>query len=361
MKRLLAPGLVILSLLSLPLAGVYLTGKPVEPYLEFPPRTSYVEHAPFSWPVFVGLALAIVATLTPFLIAIFRHPSFWLPRRPSSSLIPHSFPWWGWLGLAWALVAWVLAWNRFPWLAPLQAYSFTPLWIGYILVVNAWTHKRGGISVMVERPIVFAKLFPLSAALWWFFEYLNRFVQNWHYIDVNNLSRLDYALEATIPFAMVLPAVVSTNKLLATFPQLSAGLDRGPSLSTRHERRWAWIALMAAGGGLAGLAVWPNALFPLVWVAPLVVILSLQAIGRAPTILEPLGRGDWRPIWIATIAALICGVFWELWNWKSLAHWAYVIPYVDDFHIFAMPLLGYAGYLPFGLGCLAVAQLVMKE
>jgi hypothetical protein len=33
------------------------------------------------------------------------------------------------------------------------------------------------------------------------------------------------------------------------------------------------------------------------------------------------------------------------------------IPYVQVFHIFEMPLLGYAGYLPFGLKCYCVANL----
>ncbi len=25
------------------------------------------------------------------------------------------FPWWGWLGVIWTTVAWILAWNRFAW------------------------------------------------------------------------------------------------------------------------------------------------------------------------------------------------------------------------------------------------------
>ena len=35
-------------------------------------------------------------------------------------------------------------------------------------------------------------LFLVSACFWWYFEYLNRFVQNWYYVDVDNLSRLQY-------------------------------------------------------------------------------------------------------------------------------------------------------------------------
>ena len=47
-----------------------------------------------------------------------------------------------------------------------------------------------------------------------------------------------------------------------------------------------------------------------------------------------------------------------MWNGHSLAKWVYAVPYVDAFHVFEMPLLGYAGYLPFGLACLAVGDAV---
>jgi hypothetical protein len=50
-----------------------------------------------------------------------------------------------------------------------------------------------------------------------------------------------------------------------------------------------------------------------------------------------------------------------MWNYKSLSHWEYAIPFVNQFKIFEMPLLGYAGYLPFGLECMAVTQLVLPE
>jgi len=47
-----------------------------------------------------------------------------------------------------------------------------------------------------------------------------------------------------------------------------------------------------------------------------------------------------------------------MWNWKSLAHWEYSVPFVYRFPIFEMPILGYAGYLPFGLVCVAAAALI---
>jgi hypothetical protein len=60
-------------------------------------------------------------------------------------------------------------------------------------------------------------------------------------------------------------------------------------------------------------------------------------------------------------AALVCGFFWEMWNWGSLARWEYSIPHVDRFRVFEMPLLGYAGYLPFGIECAAIAALVLNQ
>jgi len=62
----------------------------------------------------------------------------------------------------------------------------------------------------------------------------------------------------------------------------------------------------------------------------------------------------------AALAALLCGLFWEMWNFFSLARWEYSVPLVQRFHIFEMPILGYDGYLPFGLECLAVCQLVAE-
>ncbi len=42
---------------------------------------------------------------------------------------------------------------------------------------------------------------------------------------------------------------------------------------------------------------------------------------------------------------------WELWNAFSSPRWAYAVPYVDRFPLFAMPTVGYTGYLPFGPVC----------
>jgi hypothetical protein len=119
--------------------------------------------------------------------------------------------------------------------------------------------------------------------------------------------------------------------------------------------------LIVASAGLMGIGIWPDWLFPLVWVAPLLLISAIQAIAGEETIFPRLGQGDGTSLWLAAIAALVCGLCWEMWNYKSLAHWEYAIPSVQRFKLFEMPILGYAGYLPFGLECLAVTLLLFPR
>ncbi|OQW32232.1 MAG: hypothetical protein A4E19_19550 [Nitrospira sp. SG-bin1] len=349
-----------------PLLGVLWAGEPLWRYLEFPPRTRYVQHEPFSWPVFLALSLLIVLTVGPMLLRVVN-----ANLRPSFSSTQHSalnaqhrrssFPWWGWVGIGWTGLWWVVAWTRLPLLAPVQEQTFTPLWLGYITIVNAFTFARIGRCMMLHRPRYFLSLFPLSAAFWWLFEYLNRFVQNWHYVGVAELSSIEYFLKATIPFSTVLPAVIGTAELLTSCPAIGAGLHRFKPVRLLQKKWTGWFLLVLSCCGLFGIGLWPNYLFPLVWVGPLLLVVSLQELAGRPTVLSAHARGDWRRVWIPALAGLICGVFWELWNWKSLAHWEYAIPFVHRFELFEMPFLGYAGYLPFGVECVAMADFCLSR
>ncbi len=338
-------------LIGMPLLGLWLTNCPLAPYLEMPPRTNFVMHAPFSWVAFVGLALGIVAMAGPFLLRLFRTSTS--SPRPASR-----FPWWGWVALFFGLIAWTLAWTRFPWFAPFQPFTFTPLWLAYIVVMNALAFRRTGRSPLTHHTLTYLSLFPMSAVFWWFFEYLNRFVQNWHYIGIVPLTAEEYVLRATLPFATVLPAFVATRAWLASYPGLWRGLTHWIPLAPRHPRRVAWLALAVAAAGLAGIGIWHEFLFPLLWISPLIVIASIRALNRTPTLLSDPARGDWRRVVMAALAALVCGFFWEMWNLYSLEKWIYTVPFVDRFHIFKMPILGYAGYLPFGIECALIAEWV---
>jgi hypothetical protein len=348
---------VVTLLVGLPLLGAAMAGHPLERYLEFPPLTRYVDHAPFSWGAFIGLAVLVGAVTAPFLIRVsqVKHPNG-VAINPTEP-----FPWWGWAGVGVVAVAWMLAWTRFAWVADLQPFTFSPLWMGYILIVNALTVSRTGSCLMWDRPRYFVWLFPLSAAFWWFFEYLNRFVQNWYYVGISEFTPWEYILHATLPFSTVLPAVLSTTEWLASFPRLNEAWRNLWPVRIRNPKVVGWLGFLLASAGLMGIGIWPDYLFPLLWLSPLIIITSLQAMLGEPTVFSRVSKGDWRPIWLPALAGMICGFFWEMWNVNSLAHWEYAVPYVHRVQIFEMPLLGYAGYLPFGMECKVIADLFLRK
>jgi len=340
-----------------PLFGVVYLNLPLKRYLEFPPRTRYIIHASFSWPVFFLLLVFVAAVCSPFLYRLITHKTY----QGKTEKVARPFPWWGWLGIVIVTVFWVLAWNRFPFFEALQRYTFFPLWIGYILVINGLSCRRKGTCLLRAKPGFFLVLFPASALFWWYFEYLNRFVQNWYYLGGGNISSAEYLIHASICFSTVLPAVLATYEFMGTFSRLAGPFADWRPVTFPGKKGTGWFLLAGAVFSLACLAVFPDYFFPLVWISPLIVIVGIQLVRGQPTIFAGVEKGNWQDIVLPALAALMCGFFWEMWNWKSLAHWEYSVPFVHRFQIFAMPLLGYAGYLPFGLECSAVGSLMQKD
>lgn len=350
--------LVAAAMLVLPLLGALAAGRPLDDFLAFPPRTRYAEPAPFFWPAVLLLGLFVAAAIAPLVIRVVQG---WWRMRAARARRARPLPWWGWAGAALTALAWVLAWNRFDWFRPFQPYTFTPLWLGYLLVMNGLVFRRTGRCWLVDRPGVYALLFPVSAAFWWLFEYLNRFVQNWYYTGAGELGSWEYFFHASLSFSTVLPAVAATYQWLASYPLWDAGFKKYLAFDIGSPAALARIGLVFGALGLIGLGAWPDYFFPLVWVAPLVVLVALEAQAGERHLLYGLARGDWRAPVVAAAAGLVCGFFWELWNWKSLARWVYTVPHVQALPLFEMPLLGYAGYLPFGMLCVAVVHRIAGE
>ncbi|MEE9232271.1 MAG: hypothetical protein V3U07_02340 [Nitrospirales bacterium] len=264
------------------------------------------------------------------------------------------------MAIGWVACAWMIAWNRFSWFQPFQPHTFPLLWFGYIVIINAITYKRTGHCLMLDQPNFFGKLFLLSAGFWWVFEYLNQFVNNWHYTGIPIVDYWTSICSMTLSFSTVLPAVLGTRECLASFPRLTAPFTKWHTTTVFESPHIGWLFFLIGSLGLGTIGLWPTVLFPLLWVSPLLIMVGLKMIWQEPTMFSSLTQGNWKPIVLPTLAALICGGFWEMWNFYSLGHWEYTIPFVHTFEVFEMPLLGYAGYLPFGLECVAVVEIFLS-
>jgi hypothetical protein len=349
-RALLALVLFAALTVALPLLGLVAAGVSIAPYVEFPPRTEFTAHAPFAWGAFIVLSLPVLGALALFWVALAR-------ARPAPERAPaRRFPAWGWIGLALMAAGWTLAWSGELVPPGWRRHTFTPLWLGYIVVMNALACRRTGESPLTHRTWLFLALFPASAVFWWLFEYLNQFVDNWYYSGIEASGDWDYFLQGSLPFSTVLPAVLSTWAWLRQFPRLEAMALP----AVRGTRHLAWLGLGVGALGLAAIGIWPETLYPLLWLAPLLLLLGLAQALLGESLLAPLGAGDWRPLLQPALAALLCGFLWELWNYGSLARWHYSIPYAAGWRLFEMPLLGYAGYLPFGIECALLTDLVAR-
>lgn len=347
----LRPLLVLLlaALLSIaaPLAALTAAGLPIAPYLGFPPRTAATAHSAFSWAAFAATSLPAAAAAALIVIALWRARA---PGWPPSS----RFPWWGWIGVALVVAGWLVAWTEGLAPAGWRRQAFTVLWTGYIVVMNALAYRRAGHAPLTHRTFGFLALFPASAAMWWLFEYLNQFVANWYYVGIEATDDWDYFVQGTLPFSTVLPALAATQAWLATFPRFQSM----PLAPMPGHAAIAATALVAGIAALAGMALWPERLFSALWLGPLAILAGLQRLALGESFFAPLARGEWRILVQPALAALVCGFFWELWNFGSLAKWQYSIPYVQRFQLFEMPLLGYAGYIPFGVFCALLMELI---
>ncbi len=345
----LFPGTLILGL---PLFGVMAAGKEWVRFLGFPPRPMEITHAPFSVVAFGLMALFILTVLYPF-FKMGPGDSQACPPKPKQPM-----PWWGYGSFTGLVLFWILAWTRFGWFAPFQAHTFFPLWVFLILSVNGLCFYRSRTCPLMQPG--FLLLFPVSALFWWVFEYLNRFVGNWIYTAAE-YPPLEYFILATLSFSTVLPAVESVKEYLLTFDWIKTRFKNSRPIKGLSARAGGLFLILSSMPVLFFLGLFPDLLFPFVWISPLGIILGFLVLLKKKHIFWGAASGDYTMVAAYALSALVCGFFWEMFNMYSLARWEYRVPLVQAFHIFEMPLLGYAGYLPFGLECGVIIGLVKEN
>jgi hypothetical protein len=232
---------------------------------------------------------------------------------------------------------------------------FFPLWLGYALAVDALVLRRRGTSLLTRSPGDFALLFVYSAPAWWLFEAFNWRTQNWEYLGAESFGWLTYFLLTTLSFSTVVPAVFETAELVRSAAWMRR-LSTGPRL---RPTRPLMLAMLGVGLAMVALSMsLPGYFYPLLWGSAFFLAEPVNAWRGRPSLLSYLGRGDWRPIVALALGALVCGFFWELWNFYSYPKWTYHTPGVEFLHVFEMPLLGFLGYPPFGLELYALAHLI---
>jgi len=254
---------------------------------------------------------------------------------------PKRLPFYFYLGLVLMLVTWYLNWH----LEGLRTHIlFFPLWLGYILTVDGIVYQRKGESLLSKNWKKFIGLFFISIPVWWLFEGLNLITRNWFYLGREHFTDLEYFIYASICFSTVIPAVFGSAELISSFKWLKR-IKKGPriSSSTRSIR----IIVIIGISTLILLIIRPGYFYVFLWLSVFLILDSGNHLRGLRSLVSFTDKRDWRPLISLALGCLLCGFFWEMWNYLAYPKWIYHTPGVEFLYIFEMPLLGYLGYIPF--------------
>jgi hypothetical protein len=239
----------------------------------------------------------------------------------------------------WAAAIIGLALNREPIVSLLYHFAWWP----YLLFLDGILLYRQGESWLIYRTREFLHLAFLSVTVWLIFEIFNFFLHNWRYVSLLPQWYARWPGYA-LAFATVLPGIFLTSRVLQ-----SLGLWREVQGPAFRLGRWQPWSLMLGAAMLALPLAFPDYAFPLVWLAFIFLLDPFCDLLGEESLIVRGASGERREFFCLAAAGLICGIWWELWNYPAGAKWIYTLPALNYWRIFEMPLLGYLGFIPFAL------------
>jgi hypothetical protein len=235
----------------------------------------------------------------------------------------------------------------------------TPIaWTGYIAFVDGLVWYRVGSSWVQDARPEFVFLAAVSVPSWVVFELYNRYaIYSWYYVGLPE-SRPLRSFGYVWSFATISPALFETGDLVSSFRR---PLEDRPSPRPSRLTIGAWASI-AVGAFMLAL--------PFLWLSPwlaapvflgFVFLLDpINASAGDESILGDLRRGQTRRLVNLLAAGLLCGLVWELWNYRAGAKWIYNVPILSNVKVFEMPILGFGGFPPFALECFTMYVLVRR-
>lgn len=260
-----------------------------------------------------------------------------------------------WVRIAVGAVVFVACfwWGAVKRIEPFYTFLYLFCWVPYLWIIDNLIQIRLG-RTWIFRGRFFLRLLFFSTTLWLIFEVLNFRLNNWIYAGLPASAWIRWP-GYVLSFATVAPGILMTADLIS-------GLLEDP-LENEHlpRKRYSDTRMISIGTGMLILPLlFPAYFFPLVWGALFFLSepFAHRWHGRSLAI-EWSGR-QWKTTLSLLWAGLVCGLFWEVCNFKAGAKWTYSIPFVNFLKIFEMPLLGYLGFPAFAIEVFSVHEAFEK-
>lgn len=231
-------------------------------------------------------------------------------------------------------------------------------------VIDGIVYKRtGGKSIFNNDPQELVGIAVSSTAGWLIFEYLNFFVlEFWYYPNGGMINDAEFCTYAIFASSALIPLGFELYSLFNSFPRFVSLYQNGIKIC--FGKKVQIMVLIASYAGLFFMSFMPNVLCPVIWLAPLFILTVMLDLLGIWTPFTPITKGNWSPVLLTALTYLVGGFLLEGQNYLSATHeggvlhshlpvyWVYNVPFINRFHVFEMPVMGFYGYLPFGIYCL---------
>jgi uncharacterized protein DUF4332 len=234
---------------------------------------------------------------------------------------------------------------------PVPTWYFHLAWWPYIVGLDDLNRRRGGASLLRDRPLRFLALCAVSVASWSLFEAANLRLGNWYYV-MQEPERWIRWTGGVVAFATVLPGILVTLAWIENAGWLRNVPVRPMAWGRRQDRVLLTVGLIC----LVAPLVWPDVFFALIWGTLALLLEPWNRRHAARSFLRDLQAGQAGPLARTLLAGLVCGVLWELWNFWARTKWIYTVPGVGTLKLFEMPVLGFLGFPPFAVECLVLVR-----
>ena len=334
--------------------------KPEEVFKDLPPAMGG-----FNWMVFITVAVVFVLTLLLYFFPTLF--GFKKIKKNVENLMPKqkvSFPVWFWAGLIVWGFSFIFLVGHFSTPKWFLNWAYVPLYWGFTFMLDGIVYKRtGGKSMFNNDPQELIGIGVSSVAGWLIFEYLNFFVlEYWYYPNGSLVPDDEFFTYAIFASSALLPLCFEWYSLFNTFPSFVNKYKNGPKIT--FGKAFQIILLVLSYAGLFLMSNFPTYLAPIIWLSPLIILTVVLDLLDIWTPFSPIKKGNWTPVLFMALTYLVEGFLLEGQNFLSASHtngtlhteypgyWVYNVPFVDGFHVFEMPVVGFYGYLPFGIYCL---------
>jgi hypothetical protein len=249
------------------------------------------------------------------------------------------------------------------------AINFTAIvWVGYLILCEGLLTLATGKSPVRRRPHHFLLLCLASVFIWAVFDIINFNLKMhaWRYIGMPGTPGIpgdffDRASGYFVAFGTIVPGMLLSGQILLDLGAFNWARSR--SNNGFHMPHWGLFASLAAGAAmLAWVVLHRNPVTNYVLWTSLVFLLDPinYWLGR-PSMFRDWERGWFGRTLAAFAGGLTCGFLWEFWNYWALTKWTYHLPFLgalEQHRYFEMPLPGLLGFLPFGIECWIMWQLI---